>query len=63
LNSGSSRLDFTTIASDIGIHHNTVREYIEVLENSRIIYLLPAWDIDKKRYSLRKQKKLFSRAV
>ena len=58
LNSGSSRLDFTTIASDIGIHHNTVREYIEVLENSRIIYLLPAWDIDKKRYSLRKQKKI-----
>jgi hypothetical protein len=29
-----------------------------VLENSRIIYLLPAWDIDKKRYSLRKQKKV-----
>ncbi|MEA2054873.1 MAG: AAA family ATPase [Candidatus Thermoplasmatota archaeon] len=56
--SGSSRLDFITIASDIGIHHNTVREYMEVLEKSRIIYLLPAWDINKKRYSLRKQKKI-----
>jgi len=57
LSSGASRLDFITIASDIGIHHNTVREYIELLESSRIIYLLPAWDINKKRYSLRKQKK------
>lgn len=58
LNSMGSRLDFITIASDIGIHHNTVREYIELLENSRIIYLLPAWDINKKRYALRKQKKI-----
>ena len=53
-----SRLDFITIASDLGIHHNTVREYIELLENSRIIYLLPAWDINNKRYTLRKQKKI-----
>jgi len=58
LNSMGSRLDFITIASDIGIHHNTVREYIELLENSRIIYLLPAWDVNKKRYALRKQKKI-----
>ena len=53
-----SRLDFITIGSEIGIHHNTVREYIELLENSRIIYLLPAWDINKKRYAFRKQKKV-----
>ena len=58
LNSMGSRLDFITIAEDVGIHHNTVREYIELLENSRIIYLLPAWDINKKRYALRKQKKI-----
>jgi uncharacterized protein len=58
LNSLGSRLDFITIASDIGIHHNTVREYIELLENSRLIYLLPAWDINKKRYAARKQKKI-----
>ena len=58
LNSKTSRLDFITIASDTGIHHNTVREYIKILENSRVIYLLPAWDINKKRYSLRKQKKI-----
>ncbi len=58
LSSMGSRLDFITISSDIGIHHNTVREYIELLENSRIIYLLPAWDINKKRYALRKQKKI-----
>ena len=57
LNSRASRLDFVTIASDIGIHHNTVRDYVELLESSRIIYWLPAWDINKKRYSLRKQKK------
>jgi hypothetical protein len=57
LNSRASRLDFVTIASDIGIHHNTVREYIELLESSRIIYWLPACDINKKRHSLRKQKK------
>ena len=58
LNSMGSRLDFITIASDIGIHHNTVREYIELLENSRIIYLVPAWDINKKKYAPRKQKKI-----
>jgi hypothetical protein len=58
LSSMGSRLDFITIASEIGIHHNTVREYIELLENSRIIYLLPAWDINKKRYTIRKQKKI-----
>lgn len=58
LNAGTSRLDFVTIAADIGIHHGTAREYIELFENSRIIYLLPAWDLNKKRYSLRKQKKI-----
>jgi len=39
LNSMGSRLDFITIASDIGIHHNT-------------------GDINKKRYALRKRKKI-----
>jgi len=58
LQTGSSRLDFLTIASDIGVHHNTVREYIELLEGSRILYLLPAWDIERKRYAPRKQKKM-----
>ena len=58
LNSMGSRLDFVNIASDIGVHHNTVKEYIDILENSRLIYLLPAWDINKKRYSPRKQKKI-----
>ncbi len=58
LKSMGSRLDFVNIASDIGVHHNTVKEYIELLENSRLIYLLPAWDINKKRYFIRKQKKI-----
>jgi uncharacterized protein len=58
LRSMGSRIDFSTIAKDIEVHHNTVKEYIELLENARIIYLLPAWDINKKRYAPRKQKKI-----
>ncbi|PKK85186.1 MAG: hypothetical protein CVT48_06640 [Thermoplasmata archaeon HGW-Thermoplasmata-1] len=57
LSLGTSRTDFHTIGSDIGVHHNTVKEYVELLENSRMIYLLPAWDLSRKRYAPRKQKK------
>lgn len=58
LYSGTSRVDYLTIAADAGTHHNTVREYIELFENSRIAYLLPAWDLSRKRHSLRRQKKI-----
>jgi len=58
LYSMGSRVDFTTIAADIGLHHNTVREYIELFEDARLLYLLYAWDINKERLSIRRQKKI-----
>lgn len=58
LYSMGSRLDFSTISQEIEVHHHTVKEYIELLENARILYLLPSWDITKKRYAPRKQKKI-----
>jgi len=58
LSTMGSRIDFITIAREVGIHHHTVKEYIELLENARILYILPAWDINRKRYAPRKQKKI-----
>ena len=32
LTTGTNRIDYISIAQDIGVHHNTVREYIDLLE-------------------------------
>ncbi len=58
LAAGAGRTDYQTIAKDIGVHHNTVRDYLELMESARIIYVLKAWDISKKRQFPRKEKKI-----
>ncbi len=58
MNAGTSRTDYTNIAASLGVHHNTVRDHLETMESARILYVLQAWDISKKRHSHRKQKKV-----
>ena len=58
LSLGATRTDFITIAKDQNLHHNTVRDYLGLLENSRLIFILNAWDVSKKRHAGRKQKKV-----
>ena len=55
---GSNRTDYSSLAKDTDMHHNTVRDYLDLLENSRIIYRLFAWDIEGKRHAVKKQKKI-----
>ncbi|MDO9537643.1 MAG: AAA family ATPase [Thermoplasmata archaeon] len=55
---GTGRTDYISIARDTGMHHNTVHNYLELLEKSRITYTLYAWDIEKKMHALKKQKKI-----
>ena len=55
---GTGRVDYLSIARDVGLHHNTVRDYLGVLEKARVIYVLSSWDIEKKKHSVRKQKKM-----
>ncbi|MCK5024226.1 MAG: ATP-binding protein [Thermoplasmata archaeon] len=55
---GSGRTDFVSIANDTNLHHRTAKEYIEILESSRILYLLYAWDLEKNTHSIKKQKKI-----
>ena len=52
------RIDYITIANEVGISHITAREYLSVLEASRVLYVLKAWDISKRRHAHRKQKKI-----
>ncbi len=53
-----NRFDYLTIAREIGISHPTVREYINLFENARIVYQLESWNLDKKIFSHKKQKKV-----
>ena len=53
-----NRFDYISAARDVGVSHPTIREYIHLLENARILYELEAWDINKRRHSHRKQKKV-----
>ncbi|MCD6140437.1 MAG: ATP-binding protein [Thermococcus sp.] len=53
-----NRVDYVTLAREIGISHPTVREYLSTLESARVIYTLEAWDIAKKRHAHRKEKKI-----
>ena len=58
MNSGTGRTDYLSIGTDIGIHHNTVMDYLETMESGRAIYVLKAWDLSKKKHAPRKQKKV-----
>ncbi|QDA31121.1 ATP-binding protein [Thermococcus indicus] len=53
-----NRVDYVTLAGEIGVSHPTVREYLSTLESARVIYTLEAWDITKKRHAHRKEKKI-----
>ncbi len=59
LNHLSSRVDFVTIARDINVHHDTVKEIIELLNQSFVITILYPLDLNKRMFSIRKQKKIF----
>jgi len=39
-------LNLSTLGSDAGVSHNTVRSWISVLETSYIIHRLPAWHVN-----------------
>jgi len=54
----SGRTDYITIARKIGIHHETVKDYLETLQNSFMIYVLHCWNLNKKTHAPRKQKKI-----
>ena len=51
------RTDYLTIAQNIGVHHTTVKDHIDILDGARVVYTLQCWDIAKRRHSPRKQKK------
>lgn len=54
----SSRTDYSTLGKSIDVHHTTVKDYIGMLEDSRILFQLLAWDLSNSRHSIRKQKKM-----
>ena len=58
LESKGSRLDYLTIAERIGVSHITVKDYLNVLERGRLIYVLHAWDVSKKAHAIGRQKKI-----
>lgn len=47
--SDGQRLSFTTIARECGVSHQTVREYVQILEDTMIGSLLPAYTRRPKR--------------
>ncbi|NJE42362.1 ATP-binding protein [Thermococcus sp. GR6] len=53
-----NRVDYVTLAREIGVSHPTVRDYLSTLESARVIYTLEAWDLGKKRHAHRKAKKI-----
>ncbi|ASJ08954.1 hypothetical protein A3L11_06830 [Thermococcus siculi] len=53
-----NRVDYVTLARETGVSHPTVREYLNTLESARLIYVLEAWDISRKRHAHRKEKKV-----
>ncbi len=58
LDTKGSRTDYHAIAKELGISHVTVREYLELLEDCGVLFVLEAWDISKKLHARRKQKKI-----
>ncbi|WP_099210225.1 ATP-binding protein [Thermococcus henrietii] len=53
-----NRVDYVTLAEEVGVSHPTVRDYLATLESARVIYTLEAWDVSRKRYAHRKEKKI-----
>lgn len=58
LNNGTM-LNFAKISSDIGVPASTVREYYQILEDTLVGYLLPAWNKTKKRKAISSAKFYF----
>lgn len=53
-----NRVDYVTLARETSVSHPTVREYLNTLESARLVYVLEAWDINRKRHAHRKEKKV-----
>jgi len=51
------RIDFSTIGRELDVHIDTVRDIIELLEDSSVILTLMAWDIDRRAPYPRRLKK------
>jgi len=51
------RTDYITIAENTGVHHTTVREYLDIMEGARMTYTIHCWDLARKHHAPRKQKK------
>ncbi len=54
----TNRVDFQTIGKGDDIHHNTVRDYLDLLEDGRILFVLHQWDLANKRIKRAKGKKI-----
>jgi len=54
----SSGTGLISISRDTGIHHNTVRDYLELLEEARVIFVLQSWDIERGRLAPKKKRKM-----
>jgi len=52
------RTDYITIAENTGVHHATVREYLDIMEGARMTYTIHCWDLTRKLHAPRKQKKI-----
>lgn len=42
----SQQLNMSSLANDVGVATNTIKNWISILESSRIIFLLPPWTIN-----------------
>jgi predicted AAA+ superfamily ATPase len=52
-------LNFTALAQDCGVSDQTIRSYIEILEDTLIAYRLPAFTLSKKRMAHKRSKFYF----
>jgi uncharacterized protein len=51
------RTDYISIADNINVHHATVKDHIEILDGSRIMYTFHCWDLQSRSLAPKKQKK------
>ncbi len=54
----TNKVDFQTIGKTDNIHHNTIRDYLELLEDGRILFVLYQWDLSRKKIKRAKEKKI-----
>ena len=54
----AQRVSIHKIAQECGVHHATVQEYLELMQETFLIHVLDSWDLSKKTPAQRKQKKI-----